>query len=187
MLQHTNNPLFHTDPTRVRGYEIDLAQQASLPSMIRMMHEAAMQHVLHVNTIVPALWLKALAPALKRASASVVAVTSARVGSIGDNRMGGWYSYRASKAALNMVLKSAAIEYRRRAPRVKVMAFHPGTTDSDLSRPFQRGVPDGVVSGIDTRYVGAGRRPLYPPHCGYVREECALGHGQSSGRRRGSF
>lgn len=105
----------------------------------------AMHHVFHVNAVVPALWLKALTPLLKRASQCVLAVTSARVGSIGDNRLGGWYSYRGSKAALNMVLQSAAIEYRRRAPRAKLLAFHPGTTDSDLSRPFQRNVAQGKL------------------------------------------
>ncbi len=106
----------------------------------------AMHHVFHVNTVVPALWLSALAPLLKHSEHCVVAATSARVGSIGDNRAGGWYSYRASKAALNMVLKSAAVEYGRRAPGVKLIAFHPGTTDSELSRPFQRGVPEGKLS-----------------------------------------
>jgi len=85
---------------------------------------------------------------LPRAGADcVVAVLSARVGSITDNQLGGWYSYRASKAALNMVLKSAAVEYRRRLPRVKLLAFHPGTTDTALSRPFQRGVaPEKLFS-----------------------------------------
>lgn len=113
--------------------------------MLEHIDADAMQHVLHVNTVVPALWLQTLAPALRCASECVLAVTSARVGSIADNRMGGWYSYRSSKAALNMVLRSAAIEYARRAPRVKLLAFHPGTTDSALSRPFQRGVPEGKL------------------------------------------
>ena len=67
---------------------------------------------------------------------------SARVGSINDNRMGGWYSYRASKAALNMLLKTAAIEYARRAKNVKLIAFHPGTTDTTLSKPFQKNIPE---------------------------------------------
>jgi NAD(P)-dependent dehydrogenase (short-subunit alcohol dehydrogenase family) len=70
---------------------------------------------------------------------------SARVGSIGDNRMGGWHSYRASKAALNMVLKNMAIEYGRRAKNVKLIAFHPGTTDTGLSKPFQGAVPNGKL------------------------------------------
>ena len=70
-----------------------------------------------------------------------LAVLSARVGSIGDNRAGGWYGYRASKAALNMLLKCAAIELARRAPGVKLLAFHPGTVDTPLSRPVHANVP----------------------------------------------
>ena len=65
---------------------------------------------------------------------------SARVGSIGDNHLGGWYAYRASKAALNMLLKTAAIEYSRRSANVKLLSFHPGTTDTPLSKPFQSSV-----------------------------------------------
>lgn len=65
---------------------------------------------------------------------------SARIGSIADNRLGGWYSYRCSKAALNMALKTVAIEWQRRLPRAAVAAYHPGTTDSALSRPFQKNV-----------------------------------------------
>ena len=70
---------------------------------------------------------------------------SARVGSINDNRMGGWYSYRASKSALNMLLKTAAIEYARRAKNVKLIAFHPGTTDTALSKPYQKNVAKGKL------------------------------------------
>jgi NAD(P)-dependent dehydrogenase (short-subunit alcohol dehydrogenase family) len=79
---------------------------------------------------------------LKQARGCKVTIFSARVGSIGDNHLGGWYSYRASKAALNMLLKSTAIEYARRAPSVKLLAFHPGTTDTPLSRPFSKQVPE---------------------------------------------
>lgn len=97
--------------------------------------------VLRINAAVPILWLARLAPLIKGRCACAIAVISARVGSIADNRAGGWYAYRASKAALNMLLKSAAIELQRRAPNARVMAFHPGTTDTGLSRPFQRSVP----------------------------------------------
>ena len=107
--------------------------------------QAAMQEVLHANTVVPALWVAALSGVLRGGVDCVIAVLSARVGSISDNRLGGWYSYRASKAALNMVLKSAAIEYARRLPQVKLVAFHPGTTDTGLSKPFQRGVAPGSL------------------------------------------
>ena len=65
---------------------------------------------------------------------------SARVGSISDNRLGGWYSYRASKCALNMLLKTSAIELNRKHKNVKLISFHPGTTDTKLSRPFQSSV-----------------------------------------------
>ena len=93
-----------------------------------------------INSVIPVLWLKALLPLVKSKDDCVISVFSARIGSIDDNRSGGWYSYRASKAALNMLLKTAAIEYSRRAANVKLIAFHPGTTDTPLSKPFQRSV-----------------------------------------------
>ena len=71
----------------------------------------------------------------------VFAVISARVGSIGDNRLGGWHSYRASKAALNMLVRNWAIELARVRPGAIAVALHPGTVDTGLSQPFQRGVP----------------------------------------------
>jgi len=97
--------------------------------------------VLQANTIVPMLWLANLAPLLKSKTQCSIAVFSARIGSIEDNRSGGWYAYRASKAALNMLVKTASIEYRRRAENVKLIAFHPGTTDTGLSKPFLGSVP----------------------------------------------
>lgn len=110
-----------------------------------------LQHVFHVNTILPILWLKALRPLLTGNHPCHIAVLSARVGSIGDNQLGGWYSYRASKSALNMLLKTAAIEYARRAANVKIIAFHPGTTDTQLSKPFQKNVPAKKL--FDTAFV----------------------------------
>lgn len=101
-----------------------------------------LQAIFHVNTIVPMLWLASLAPLLRSKIDCSVAVFSARVGSIEDNRSGGWYAYRASKSALNMLVKTASIELRRRAPNVKLVAFHPGTTDTELSKPFQSNVPE---------------------------------------------
>ena len=107
----------------------------------------ALQEVFTINSIVPMLWLKALVTLVKGQSDCVISVFSARIGSIDDNRSGGWYSYRASKAALNMLLKTAAIEYARRAKNVKLIAFHPGTTDTALSKPFQRSVsPDNLFT-----------------------------------------
>ena len=88
-----------------------------------------------VNAIGPALLLRHFSPLLARERA-VLALLSARVGSIGDNRLGGWYGYRASKAALNMLVRTAAIELRRSQPRCVLVALHPGTVDTALSRPF---------------------------------------------------
>jgi NAD(P)-dependent dehydrogenase (short-subunit alcohol dehydrogenase family) len=106
---------------------------------------AKLETVLQANTIIPMLWLASLLPALKGALNCSVAIFSARVGSITDNRSGGWYSYRASKSALNMLIKTASIEYQRRASNVKLLAFHPGTTDTELSKPFQGPVPEGKL------------------------------------------
>jgi len=94
-----------------------------------------------VNSIGPALLAKHLLGPLKHPEPSIFATISAKIGSIGDNRIGGWYGYRASKAALNMFLKTAAIEYSRRSPKTTIVLLHPGTTDTRLSKPFQRGVP----------------------------------------------
>lgn len=113
------------------------------------LHMHSMLEVLRINTVIPSLWLMALLPVLGGATPCRVFTLSARVGSISDNLKGGWYSYRASKAALNMVIKTAAIEYARRAPNVKLVAFHPGTVDTELSRPFQRSVPEGKLFSAD--------------------------------------
>jgi NAD(P)-dependent dehydrogenase (short-subunit alcohol dehydrogenase family) len=89
-----------------------------------------------VNTIGPALIFKHVIPALPREGKSVVAALSARVGSIGDNALGGWYSYRASKAALNQIIRTASVELRRRAKDALCLALHPGTVATGLSAPF---------------------------------------------------
>ena len=89
-----------------------------------------------VNTFGPALVIRHFAPLLDT-NRGVLAVLSAKVGSIGDNRLGGWYSYRASKAALNMIVKTASIEIRRSRPNSIVVALHPGTVNSTLSQPFR--------------------------------------------------
>lgn len=96
-----------------------------------------------INTIGPALILKHFAPLLARDRRAVIALLSARVGSISDNRSGGWYGYRASKAALNMIIRSAAIELARNRRHCVCVGLHPGTVDTALSKPFQRGVPAG--------------------------------------------
>jgi len=89
-----------------------------------------------VNTLGPALLLRHFCPLLDR-QRGVLAMLSAKVGSIGDNRLGGWYSYRASKAALNMLIKTASIEVRRSQPNAVLLALHPGTVNSRLSQPFR--------------------------------------------------
>lgn len=102
-----------------------------------------------VNAIGPALVARHLGPMLPRRERSVFAAISARVGSIGDNRLGGWYAYRASKAALNQLLRCTAIELKRRAPGAIVVALHPGTVDTSLSKPFQSGVPEERLFSSD--------------------------------------
>jgi NAD(P)-dependent dehydrogenase (short-subunit alcohol dehydrogenase family) len=109
----------------------------------RAIDPAAMAHVLAVNTIGPALVAKHFLPLFPRERRAVFAALSARVGSIGDNRLGGWHAYRASKAALNMLVANFAIELGRSRPHAIAAALHPGTVDSALSAPFQGNVPEG--------------------------------------------
>ncbi|MGB1165229.1 MAG: SDR family NAD(P)-dependent oxidoreductase [Cycloclasticus sp.] len=101
--------------------------------------------VFEANTITPALIAKYFLPKLNREEASIFAALSARVGSISDNQLGGWYAYRASKAALNMIIKNAAIEVGRRNKQAIIVGLHPGTVDSDLSKPFQGNVAGGKL------------------------------------------
>jgi NAD(P)-dependent dehydrogenase (short-subunit alcohol dehydrogenase family) len=105
----------------------------------------ALAEVYRVNCILPLLWVAGLGRALRRSPDTRIAVLSARVGSIGDNGLGGWYAYRSAKAALNMGLKSAAIELGRRARGIKLLAYHPGTVNTALSAPFQKNVPAGKL------------------------------------------
>ncbi|MDB3869458.1 SDR family NAD(P)-dependent oxidoreductase [Candidatus Thioglobus sp.] len=107
---------------------------------IEELNISSLLEVFTINSVVPILWLKSLIELVKSKNNCIITVFNARIGSIGDNRSGGWYSYRASKAALNMLLKTAAIEYARRAKNVKLISFHPGTTDTELTKPFQGSV-----------------------------------------------
>jgi len=100
-----------------------------------------MLDVLRVNTVGPALIAKHFLPLMGRKDKTVFAALSARVGSIDDNRLGGWVSYRASKAALNMAIKTLAIEHARRHPQAVVVSLHPGTVATALSEPFRSRVP----------------------------------------------
>lgn len=105
---------------------------------LRQLDPANMALSFAVNAIGPALLLKHLSPLFAREGKTVFATLSAKVGSIGDNALGGWISYRASKAALNQIVRTAAIEIARRWPEHVLLALHPGTVDTGLSRPFAR-------------------------------------------------
>lgn len=105
------------------------------------------QHLFAANTIGPALILKHFAPKLNKNSTSIMAILSARIGSISDNYLGGWYAYRASKSALNMLIKTASIEMKRTLPKSIIVGLHPGTVDTKLSKPFQNRLsPDQIFS-----------------------------------------
>ncbi len=107
---------------------------------IRAVDSEFMLESMRINALPTLLLARCLAAALKRSPAPLLATVSARVGSIEDNRLGGWYSYRMSKAALNMALKTLSIEWKHSHPRGCVAALHPGTNDTALSKPFQANV-----------------------------------------------
>lgn len=102
----------------------------------------AFRRVFDINTFGPALVAKHFLPIMPRQGRAIFAALSARVGSISDNHLGGWHAYRASKAALNMLIRNYAIEQARRNPDFIAVGLHPGTVDTDLSKPFQGNVPD---------------------------------------------
>ena len=104
---------------------------------LRELDPDRLARVLAVNTVGPALVIKHFAPLLPRQGKSVIALMSARVGSISDNRLGGWYAYRASKAALNQVVRTASIEVARRWREAVIVGLHPGTVETPLSAPFR--------------------------------------------------
>jgi NAD(P)-dependent dehydrogenase (short-subunit alcohol dehydrogenase family) len=112
---------------------------------LRQLNSDQLTRYFQVNSIGPILLAKHLLPLFKHSEIALLATLSAKVGSIGDNHLGGWYGYRASKSALNMLFKTAAIEYKRSCPRTILALLHPGTTDTPLSQPFQRSVPAGKL------------------------------------------
>ena len=128
------------------------------------LHYAQMEATFRANAFGPALVLAQFAPLLAR-ERGVLAMLSAKVGSIGDNRLGGWYSYRASKAALNMFVKTAAIEVQRSQPHAVLVALHPGTVDSALSQPF-RGAEIGRPAAMAAREMLAVLDALTPADSG---------------------
>ena len=111
----------------------------------RQLAPPAFETVMRVNALGPALVAKHMAPLLPKDRPAGLGLLSARVGSISDNRLGGWHSYRASKAALNMLIRGLSIELARSHEQAFVLGLHPGTVDTALSEPFQRGVPEGKL------------------------------------------
>jgi NAD(P)-dependent dehydrogenase (short-subunit alcohol dehydrogenase family) len=110
---------------------------------LRQIDSAHMAHSFAINAIGPALLMKHFLPLLARGERAVFATLSARVGSISDNRLGGWHAYRASKAALNQITRTVSIELARTNPSAICVALHPGTVDTGLSKPFAK-------SGLDS-------------------------------------
>lgn len=126
--------LLHADGIRPERRMVDLDSHA-------------FERLMRINALGPMRLLAALLPLLDRQQPTRIAAISARVGSIADNRLGGWTSYRCSKAALNMGLRNAAIELSRTHPQARITLFHPGTTDTALSKPFQSNVkPEKLFS-----------------------------------------
>ncbi|KAJ8758624.1 hypothetical protein K2173_000345 [Erythroxylum novogranatense] len=130
----------------------------SIPNVIQpettlnKVEKSSLMLAYEVNAVGPILVMKHMWPLLKAGGGSgterdvaVVANLSARVGSIGDNRLGGWHSYRSSKAALNQLTKTVSVEFARKKDPITCILLHPGTVDTDLSKPFQRNVPQGKL------------------------------------------
>ena len=109
-----------------------------------------LQTIFQINTIGPTLVAKHFLDLLPKDRKSVFAALSARVGSIEDNSIGGWYAYRSSKAALNMMVKTLSIELSRKNPNAVAVTLHPGTVDTELSKPFQGSVPRGNLFSPQT-------------------------------------
>ena len=171
---HANPP--QTDHTPVEWHRLDLREESSvrlwaqqideidwLINTVGMLHTPERGPEKTIRQIDPAFFIDSMAinvlPSLllakhlqsnfRHGRPAIFAVVSAKVGSIGDNRLGGWFSYRASKAALNMCLKTLSIEWRRTLPNVTVAALHPGTVDTALSKPFQRNLPAGQLMSAE--------------------------------------
>ncbi len=137
---------------------------------LKALDPAALARLFAVNTIGPALVAKHIVPLMPRTGRSVFAALSARVGSIGDNRLGGWYGYRASKAALNQILRTLAIEVARTHPEAIVAGLHPGTVRTALSHPFRPDAdsPDTVTPEAAAAHLIAVLDGLTPAESGGV-------------------
>lgn len=124
-----------------------LSGEGTLPEKsLAALEPGALARAFQVNAIGPALCGKHFLPLLAREGRAVFACLSARVGSLADNRLGGWHGYRASKAALNMIVRNFAIETARRHPSQVCVCLHPGTVETGLSAPFRRGLADGQLA-----------------------------------------
>jgi len=148
-----------TDESAVARFMEEIGEIDWLINCVGMLHDAEhgpeksigqfstthFERSMRINCLPTLLLGKYAQRALCNSERGVFATISARVGSIADNRLGGWYSYRASKAALNMSLKCLSIEWRRTARNIRVVALHPGTTATSLSAPFQKNVPEGKL------------------------------------------
>ena len=129
--------------------QLTLADGTAPERSAKQIDPDTMERIFRINTIGPALVARHILPLLPRNRRSVFAALSARVGSIGDNRIGGWHSYRASKAALNMLVKNLAIELARTHKQAVAVSLHPGTVDTALSEPFQANLPEGQLTRPD--------------------------------------
>jgi NAD(P)-dependent dehydrogenase (short-subunit alcohol dehydrogenase family) len=137
---------------------------------VKHIEGAALDRLFRVNATGPALVIRHFLPLLVRDSRGVIAALSARVGSIGDNRIGGWVGYRAAKAALNQIIRTIAIELARTHPATILVGLHPGTVATDLSAPFQRNVAAAKLFAPDQAAgllldVIAGLSPGDSGHC----------------------
>ncbi|MBD1846502.1 SDR family NAD(P)-dependent oxidoreductase [Cyanobacteria bacterium FACHB-63] len=169
-LEHSNLERLSLDLTDEAQIEKAIAQIKSetteldyVINCVGVLHDGAMQpekslrHLnadqllkyFQINSIAAALLAKHVQPLLKHRDRAILATISAKVGSIEDNQIGGWYGYRASKAALNMFMRTTAIEFKRTCPNAIVVTLHPGTTDTRLSKPFQRNVPPEKLFSTD--------------------------------------
>jgi NAD(P)-dependent dehydrogenase (short-subunit alcohol dehydrogenase family) len=136
----------------------------------RSLSSSALETAFRINTIGPALIAKHFLPLLAKDRKSAFAALSARVGSIQDNHLGGWYAYRASKAGLNMMIKTLSIELARRNPSALCVGLHPGTVDTTLSKPFQSGVRKDKLFSPDqsARYLLGVLDGLTPANSGGI-------------------
>ncbi|MGE4306345.1 MAG: SDR family NAD(P)-dependent oxidoreductase [Novosphingobium sp.] len=125
---------------------LEFADGAGPERTLKKLDAGRMAQLFAINTIAPAMVARHLLPLLPREGRSVFAAISARVGSISDNRLGGWHSYRASKAALNMLVRNFAIEMGRTHRESVIVALHPGTVDTPLSEPFQNNLAEGQLT-----------------------------------------